>query len=82
MPAFILKLFSGIGLKIMGGLAIVGAVVAVLAGAKSAGRNAERVDAMRRTLKSVETRNAIERNVTRSGGDAARKRLLDRWSRD
>jgi len=76
------KLFSGIGLKIMGGLAIVGAVLAVLAGAKSAGRNAERVDAMRRTLKSVETRNEVENEIARSGGDDAVKRLRERWSRD
>lgn len=82
MPAIFAKLFTGLGLKIMGGLAILGAVAAVLLGARQAGRNAERVDAMRRTLKSVEVRNDVERKVLRSGGDAARKQLLDGWSRD
>lgn len=73
---------SGVGLKVMGALAAIGAVAAVLLGARQAGRNAERVDAMRRTLKSVEVRNEVEREVLRSGGDAAHKRLLDEWSRD
>lgn len=76
------RLFSGIGLKILSVVAVVGAVLAVLAGAKSAGRNAERVDALRRTMKSVEKRNEVERDVLRSGGDAARERLLDKWTRD
>lgn len=76
------KIFSGIGLKILAGVAIFGAVLAVLAGARSAGRNAERVDGMRRTLESVEKSNAVEREVMRTGGDAARKRLLDNWARD
>lgn len=73
---------SGVGLKIMGALAAVGAVAAVLLGARQAGRNAERVDAMRRTLKSVEVRNEVERDVLRAGGDAAVEQLYDKWSRD
>jgi mannose/fructose/N-acetylgalactosamine-specific phosphotransferase system component IIC len=79
---FIMSMFSGVGLKVMAGLAIVGAILAILAGAKSAGRQAERVDAMKRTLKSVEDRNEVEREVMRLGGDVARERLLDKWSRD
>lgn len=86
MMSFILswgaKLFTGIGLKILAGVAIAGAVLAVLAGAKSAGRNAERVDALKRTLKSVEARNEIENDVARTGGGAARERLRDKWTRD
>lgn len=66
----------------MGALAAIGAVAAVLLGARQAGRNAERVDALRKTLESVENRNAVERDVLDSGDDVARKRLLDRWSRD
>lgn len=81
MP-FIMSMFSGIGLKVMAGLAIVGAILAILAGAKSAGRKAERVDAMKRTIKSVETRNEVEREVMRLGGDVAHERLLDKWTRD
>lgn len=49
MP-FLGNLLGGIGLKIMGGLAIVGAVLAILAGARSAGRNAERVESLTKTL--------------------------------
>lgn len=76
------KLFTGIGLKILGAVAIAGAVTAVLLGARSAGRNAERVDALHRTLKSVEKSNEIEREVARTRGDDARQQLLDKWSRD
>jgi len=79
---FISSLLSGVGLKIAGVAAAIIAVLAVLSGAKSAGRKAERVDAMRRSLKSVEVRNEVEREVQRIGGDDARQRLLDRWSRD
>lgn len=49
MP-FLGNLLGGIGLKIMGGLAIVGAVLAILAGARNAGRNAERVESLTKTL--------------------------------
>ena len=81
MP-FLGSLFTGIGLKIMAGVAIAAAVAAVLLGARQSGRTAERVDALKRTFENVEKANEIERDVMRAGGDAARERLLDRWARD
>lgn len=79
---FLGSIFGGIGLKILTGLAIAAAVAAVLFRAHNAGRSAERVDSMRRTLKHTEERNAVEREVMRIGGDAAVERLHAKWSRD
>lgn len=76
------SLFTGLGLKILAGVAIAGAVLAVLAGARQSGRTAERVGALKRTFEHVEKANEIERDVMRAGGDAARQQLLDKWTRD
>ncbi len=54
-------------LRIAGGLAILGAVAAVLLGARQAGRNAERVEHMRKTIE-----------VKREQLDAAARRPRDR----
>lgn len=67
-------------LKALAGLAIVGAVLAVLVGAKNAGRTAERVEGMRRQLDNVKERQDVESHV--AGADPAeRKRLRDKWTR-
>lgn len=59
-------------LVIAGWAAAALAVAAVLLGARSAGRKAEQVDQLKRTLKSVEQSNAIEREIDdsyrRNGG--------------
>lgn len=86
MPALLLgflpKLFTGVGLKIMMGLAIAGAILAILFKVEKAGRTAERVESLRRTLKSVEERNEVELSIGRLDGDAAVEQLRSRWSRD
>ena len=61
--SFITSFFGGIGLKILGMVAIVGAVAAVLLGAKNAGRNAERVASMEKSLENREKVNEIEREI-------------------
>jgi hypothetical protein len=48
--AIIGRLLAPYALKLAGLFAIIGAVVAVLLGARQAGRNAERVERMRRTI--------------------------------
>ena len=79
---FILGLFKGATLKLLMWAAIIGAVAAVLLGARQAGRNAERVDGMRRQLENVNARNKVEREVGRLGDDAVTGRLRDKWQRD
>ena len=50
MIAIIGRLLAPYALKLAGLIAIIGAVAAILLGARQAGRNAERVDRMRRTI--------------------------------
>lgn len=75
------SLFSGLGLRLGMAIAATLAVLVVLAGARSAGRQAERVDVMKRNLKNAETRRAVEDDVRRAGPGAA-DRLRGAWSRD
>jgi len=80
MP-FLLGLLKPYALKLLAGLAIAGAVLAVLAGARNAGRTAERVDGMRRQLNNVKERTDVENRVAHAK-PADRQRLRDKWSRD
>ena len=50
MIGFIAKLLAPYALNLAGFAAILGAVAAVLLGARQAGRNAERVEQMRKTI--------------------------------
>ena len=50
MIAIIGRLLAPYALKLAGFVAILGAVAAILLGARQAGRNAERVERMRRTI--------------------------------
>lgn len=50
MIAILGRLLAPYALKLAGLFAIIGAVVAILLGARQAGRNAERVERMRRTI--------------------------------
>jgi hypothetical protein len=61
------RLLAPYALKLMGLFAIIGAVAAALFGARQAGRNAERVERMRRTIE-----------VQREQLDAASRRPRDR----
>jgi hypothetical protein len=61
------RLLAPYALKLVGLFAIIGAVTAILLGARQAGRNAERVERMRRTIE-----------VQREQLDAASRRPRDR----
>ena len=50
MIGFIGRLLAPYALKLVGLAAILGAVAAILLGARQAGRNAERVERMRKTI--------------------------------
>ena len=67
MISIIGRLLAPYALKLMGLFAIIGTVVAILVGARTAGRNAERVERMRRTIE-----------VQREQLDAASRRPRDR----
>ena len=67
MIALIGRLLAPYALKLAGLFAIIGAVTAILLGARQAGRNAERVERMRRTIE-----------VQREQLDAASRRPRDR----
>jgi hypothetical protein len=67
-------MLSGLGLRIGMALAALLAVLAVLAGARNSGRQAERVDAIKRTL---EIRNAQDAAAARVAGDDVADRLRD-----
>ena len=76
MIAIVGRLLAPYALKLAGLFAIIGAVVAILLGARQSGRNAERVERMRRTIE-----------VQREQLDAAARRPRDRdelarWMRD
>lgn len=58
------------------GIAI--AVVLLLLGVRNAGRQAERVESLQKTLKAVRTRDEIEADID-GMGDADLKRLRDKW---
>lgn len=67
MIAILGRLLAPYALKLAGLCAIIGAVTAILLGARQAGRNAERVERMRRTIE-----------VQREQLDAASRRPRDR----
>lgn len=61
--SFLLNFLGGAGLKILGYVAIAGAVLAVLFGAKQAGRAAERVEGLQRNLENARVRREIDRDT-------------------
>ena len=67
MIAILGQFLAPYALKLAGLFAIIGAVTAILLGARQAGRNAERVERMRRTIE-----------VQREQLDAASRRPRDR----
>lgn len=58
-----MNLLSGLGLKILGGLAAIATVAAILLGARQAGRNAERVENLQRTVENARAAREIERDT-------------------
>jgi len=78
--AYLLGLLRPIALKLLAGLAVAGAILAALRGARTAGRAAERVDGLRRQLDNVKERNDVESRLAGAGA-AERRRLRDTWTR-
>lgn len=75
MPPFL----AGISLKLLGYVAIAGAVLAVLLGARQSGRNAERVERLQKEMENAKQGREIEDRVR--DGDLSpdeRERLLNR----
>jgi len=75
MLSFLGNLLAPFALKIMAGLALAGAVLAVLFGAKQAGRTAEKVDMLTQARKVSNERRKIDDDVRRAGPAAARDEL-------
>lgn len=75
-------LLSRLGVRLGIALAATAAVGLLLLGVRNSGRQAERVDAMTRTLSNARIRRDAEDDVRRHGGDSAARELLDDWGRD
>ena len=57
-----MSILAGIGLKLLAGLAIAGAVLAVLLGAKGAGRSTEKVEQSKRNSEVRRWQDAVEKS--------------------
>lgn len=68
-------LLMKVGLPLLGLLAIVGAVLAALAGARNAGRMAERVDQLKKAAQAAQTRTRVETDAAGLSDDELRRRL-------
>lgn len=79
MLATIGSFIAPYALKIVGILAAIGAVAAVLFGARQSGRNMERVEAMQQGVKIANERRKIEQDVARTSAQQQRDELRD-WS--
>ena len=73
MIAIIDRLLAPYALKLAGVLGIIGAVAAILLGARQAGRNAERVERMRRTIEVQHDQLDAASRRPRDRGDLARR---------
>ena len=73
MIAFLGRLLAPFALRIAAGLAIAAVVAAVLFGARQAGRNAERVDQLRKSLKIKNAQLDAASRRPRDRGELARR---------
>lgn len=78
---FLLDLLKPFALKIALWGAIALAVLAVLAGVRKSGRDAERVANLKKALEAENERRQVDVDVA-TGGDGERKRMLSRYTRD
>lgn len=80
MPPFL----AGLGTKAIAyavmALAALGAVTAILAGARNAGRNAQRVADAKKTVEAVNARVQVDTRVS-AASDAELGKLRDKWQR-
>lgn len=74
--------FSANAVKLLGVAVSALSVVGVLLGARKSGRDAERVDSLKKTSKHVEQAHEVENKNARLPDGGAADRLRDRWSRD
>lgn len=72
---------STLGLNILKFSAITMAVIAVLFGARRAGKNAERIDQLKANQKATRKAHEIDINVDRLADGAASDELFDKWKR-
>lgn len=63
-------------------LGLLSVAAAAVISIRQSGKQAERVDAMKDTLKAVKKKSEVEREVDRNPDGDAAKRLRDVWSRD
>lgn len=78
---------SGIGAKLLAGLAVVALIVAVVlrwgAAERAAGRNLERAEALKQKVRNAEERRDVEAELDAlPAGDPERQRLRDKWTRE
>jgi predicted anti-sigma-YlaC factor YlaD len=76
VTALIARMMAPVGQALM----VLGAAIAAFVWARQSGKNAARSEANAETLKNVETRNAVERDVAREPDPV--DRLRGRWTRD
>ncbi len=70
------------GLKALGAAGAAFAVLAVLMGAREAGRDAERARQRKAVIERVEKARDVKATVDRRSEDDVRQRLRNRWTRD
>lgn len=70
------------GLQVAQWGAIALAILTALRGARSAGRNVERVETMRNQIENVKVRDEIRDTVSRAPVGDAERELREHWQRD
>lgn len=63
-------------------LAVAGVVLLVLLRVRNAGRQAERIESLEKTVTNAARRKEVDREVHRLPGGTAADELHDKWSRD
>ena len=75
VTALLARIMAPVGQALM----VLGAAIAAFVWARQSGKDAARAEAHAETLKNVETRNAVERDVAREPDPVDR---LRKWTRD
>ena len=79
---FILALLKPFALKIALWSGIAVAVLAILAGVRNSGRQAERVTNLKKALEAENERKQVDVDVAGAADNVERERLRERWTRD
>ena len=67
---------------LLGAVAVVGGLLAILAGAKKAGKDQVKADAAEQEVKNAIAANKVSQDVNRTPTGDVQQRLRDKWSRD